>query len=426
LKSTTKAWETDTKFLTKLTVDCKTKALDFEARQVIRANEIKAIQKAVQILGGSNVVVASEKHGKKMSAVRNKKLVQTEAEADDGERDIDSVAQLIAGTSFAQLRGSPSTISEKQAMVAQLLQDQADKLDSNMLSRVAEHIAADPFVKVRIMINGLIMRMKQQAADDATKKAWCDGEITANQLTRTAKTVEVDGLVATIDTIDSQIKVLKSEMDTLSAEITNIHKVEKANLENRQTEAAANAATIKDSQGAQQAIQKALVALREFYNKPKAAALLQDPDEAVDDSTLLQDASDSSRPRTHKDQDARGPITLLDTIATNFASLEARTTTDEATAVKAYDNELNANKVLRAEKGSTLKHKTTKRLSKLRTLSEKKTDLKNSRNGLKDALKTRDSLKAECVNKGLSPAEKVARRAAEIASLKDALKLLSS
>jgi len=153
--------------------------------------------------------------------------------------------------------------------------------------------------------------------------------------------------------------------------------------------------------------------------------MLQDPDAAVGESAMLQDASDSAAP--HKNaNDASGPISLLDTIATNFASLEARTTTDEATAVKAYDNELTANKVLRAAKNSELKAKKTKKLSKIRTLSEKKTDLKNARNGLKDALKTKDSLKAECVNKGLTPAEKTARRDAEIASLKDALKLLTS
>merc|ERR1719164_451351 len=50
LKDTTTTMEADKKYLADLTATCEQKATDFESRQTLRAEEIEAIEKAIEIL----------------------------------------------------------------------------------------------------------------------------------------------------------------------------------------------------------------------------------------------------------------------------------------------------------------------------------------------------------------------------------------
>merc|ERR1711972_894070 len=58
--STTK--QADEKYLSDLTATCEMKATDFESRQQLRAEEIEAIQKAIEILSGDAVSGNAAKH----------------------------------------------------------------------------------------------------------------------------------------------------------------------------------------------------------------------------------------------------------------------------------------------------------------------------------------------------------------------------
>merc|ERR1719261_225272 len=62
LTDTTTTRDDDKKYLSELTSTCQMKASDFESRQQLRAEEIEAIEKAVEILTGSSVAGAAEKH----------------------------------------------------------------------------------------------------------------------------------------------------------------------------------------------------------------------------------------------------------------------------------------------------------------------------------------------------------------------------
>merc|ERR1719451_120259 len=58
--STTKA--ADEKYLADLTATCSTKASDFESRQQLRADEIVAIEKAIEIISSGAVAGNADKH----------------------------------------------------------------------------------------------------------------------------------------------------------------------------------------------------------------------------------------------------------------------------------------------------------------------------------------------------------------------------
>merc|ERR1719377_359034 len=49
----------DDKFLADLDSECKTKTFDYEQRQIVRAGEIEAIEKAIEIMAGGDVAAAN-------------------------------------------------------------------------------------------------------------------------------------------------------------------------------------------------------------------------------------------------------------------------------------------------------------------------------------------------------------------------------
>merc|ERR1719272_2203738 len=62
LQDTVTTRDDDSKYAADLTATCEQKSTDFANRQTLRAEEIEAIQKAIEILAGGAVSGASEKH----------------------------------------------------------------------------------------------------------------------------------------------------------------------------------------------------------------------------------------------------------------------------------------------------------------------------------------------------------------------------
>merc|ERR1712066_878185 len=102
LKDTTTTRDADVKYLADLTATCEQKASDFESRQQLRADEIIAIEKAIEIISSSAVSGNAEKH-------------------------LPSMVQK-GSVALAQLRSSLNT--QTQDRVAKFLRAQATKLNS--------------------------------------------------------------------------------------------------------------------------------------------------------------------------------------------------------------------------------------------------------------------------------------------------------
>merc|ERR1719298_249451 len=94
----------------------------------------------------------------------------------------------------------------RQSLVASLLKEKGTKLKSKVLIKLAAKVAsaqgtaADPFAKTKTLVQELIERLLQEAADEANHKGWCDKETSAAEQSRTyqAETiVELNGRLAT-------------------------------------------------------------------------------------------------------------------------------------------------------------------------------------------------------------------------------------
>merc|ERR1719164_184121 len=62
LKDTTTTRDADSKYLADLTATCEQKASDFESRQQLRADEIVAVEKAIEIISSGAVAGNADKH----------------------------------------------------------------------------------------------------------------------------------------------------------------------------------------------------------------------------------------------------------------------------------------------------------------------------------------------------------------------------
>jgi len=209
LADTTATKSDDEKYLSDLTATCTQKTSDFEQRQQLRGEEIAAIEKAIEIISSGSVAGAADKH--------LPGLVQTK-------------------TALMQLRADGR--SPVQERVAVYLRAQARHLDSRILSALAVRVDADPFKKVKKMIKDLIVRLMEEANEEAEHKGWCDTELSTNEQTRKEKTESVETLHAEIDQLEASIAKLTedisdltqavAELDAAMAKATKLRQEEKA------------------------------------------------------------------------------------------------------------------------------------------------------------------------------------------------------
>jgi cell division septum initiation protein DivIVA len=385
LQDTTTTMEADKKYLADTTATCEQKAADFESRQQLRAEELEAIAKAIEIISSGAVAGNAEKH---------------------------LPALVQKSKALAMLRSETSN-QIVQAKVAQFLQDRASQLNSRVLSALAVRVTADPFKKVKKMIKDLIVRLMEEANEEAEHKGWCDTELSTNEQTRKEKTEAVETLHAEIDQLEASIAKLTEDISELSKAVAELDAAMSEATELRTKEKATNEETIKDAGEAQTAVAQALTVLKEFYAKAgDATALIQQPE--IFDSPYKGMGAENG-----------GVVGMLEVIESDFARVEADTKSSEAAAQKEYDSFMTDSKVDKEAKSTDIEHKTAKKQDESQALTVKKEDLEGTQKELDAALAYFDKLKPSCVDAGVSYEDRVSRRKEEIESLQEALRILN-
>merc|ERR1711920_596885 len=95
-------------------------------------------------------------------------------------------------------------------------------MGSRVLSTLAAHAADDPFRKVKKMIKELIVRLMEEANEEAGHKGWCDTELATNEQTRKEKTDAVETLHAEIDELDASIAKLTEDIAELTKAVADL------------------------------------------------------------------------------------------------------------------------------------------------------------------------------------------------------------
>merc|ERR1711907_537408 len=203
--------------------------------------------------------------------------------------------------------------TQAQTRVAKYLNAQAQKLNSRVLSALAMRVADDPFKKVKKMIKDLIVKLMEEANEEAEHKGWCDTELSTNEQTRKEKTEAVETLHAEIDQLEASIAKLTEDIGELTKAVAELDAAMAKATKLRQEEKATNTETIKDAGEAQTAVAQALTVLKEFYAKAaEATSFVQQP-EIFDEAYKGMSG------------EAGGVVGMLEVIESDFARLETDT-----------------------------------------------------------------------------------------------------
>jgi len=379
----------DEEKLSDATAECSARADEFEKNQVLRADELKAIKTAKDILASPDVAGNDAKH----------------------------LPQFVQ-TSFAQLR---SNSPDKRTRVVDYLRSKAKQTGSQYLALIAAHAAEDPFAKIKSMIKDLIVKLMEEANAEADQKGFCDAEMATNKQTREIKSAEVDDLSASIDKNEADIAQLTEDVTVLSDDLAAISGQQQEGQKLRDEAKAKNTETINDAKVAQAAVEKAMKVLKEFYAKAADAAFMQSAGGLGSEM-----ASVSRAPYQGMGAGGGNIVDFLDVILSDFARLEAETSTEESEQESAHEKFMNESSEDKAVKEAEMKHKTVKRDQLTRLNSNLNKELEMTQKELDAALGYYDKLKPDCVDQGLSYEDRVQQRKEEIQSLKEALEILSA
>merc|ERR1719375_2494981 len=360
----------DEAYLSDLVAQCEQKSNDFASRQQLRAEELEAIQKAIEIISSPEVAGSAGKH-------------------------------LSLAQSFALRASHMSKHKSKGHMeptVVAYLQGRAANLQSKGLRMLAMQVAeteremADPFKKVKKMIDDMITKLLEEANEEADKKGWCDKEMAVNGQTREDKTEEVNSLSAEMDKLKADIMKLSEQIADLAMAIQEIDGAMVNATDIRLAEKDKNKATIEDAVAAQTAVGQAIAVLKDFYAKAATATALvqqkQTPEEEAPETF--------DEPYTGMGGASGGVVGLLEVIESDFSKLEAETTAAEEEAAKEYDRFMAESKKDKAVRTADMDYKKKTKTSTESDLSDTEADLKGTEKELQSALFYYEKLKPQC------------------------------
>jgi len=282
----------DEQFLMDLKEKCQMTDQEWEARQKTRAAEMEAVSKALAILSGDDA------HDT-FTRTFNPAFLQTRLHRYGGRR-----------------------------QAAELLAAKASKLHSPRLAALATSMKLDAFEKVKKAIDDLVKALQDEMAAEVKKRDWCIEEFDNNALeTQQTEFVKKD-VLAKIAALETTIKTLTAEIDTLKAEIVEMEKQLKAASEVRDAQNKEFQATVADQQETQRLLKSALEVLAGFYGKGTTA--------------LVQNKQGPPPPpgfeEYKKSAASGGVMEMIEQIMLDAKKMEEETRRDEQEAQKAYED----------------------------------------------------------------------------------------
>merc|ERR1719169_421339 len=307
---------------------------------------------------------------------------------------------------------------DARTRVLTLLRKKSAELDSPVLAALATKPAADPFVKIKKLIQELIERLLQEAADEANHKGWCDKEFGKAKQSRAMKAEAVKSLNEALAKSEALRDKLTEEIAILTKEIDELESALSKTTKERNDESAENAATVSEAQEGQAAVEQAIGVLEKFYKTAaKAEVFVQVSDKQVPD---MPDAGFSGANKGSQSA-STGILGMLDVIKSDFVRTIKETEKAEKAAAKEFMEFETTTKVSLGTKKVSKSAKEGELTEVEASIDEDSTSLTEEQSLLDKAIQEIVELQPACVDTGMSYEERVAKREQEIEALKEAL-----
>jgi len=414
----------DQAYLKDLTAQCEDRAKDYDQRSAMRAGELEALTKALEILTGTV---------KGLDEDVNKRALLQANTAVQGLHSAPSFVQIASADASVRsaLRGfleraqggataSAAEVAKGRAM--EFLGAEGRRLHSAVLTLLAARASADPFAKVKELIQKLIERLIREAASEATKKGFCDTELGKAESDRDFRWSDVKKLNSELAGLEVKLEELSTEAGMLGDSMSEIDGAYKKATEIRGEVKAENIEDIEKAKEGLAAVKEAILVLKAFYKQAaKAEVLLQHS--PVEDDTSGPGFEGAYKGKQEK---ATGIIGILEVIKSDFERTIKKTTAEEKAQAAEYVEFERASKSDYSGKNMTKTLDEQDIVTTKASIEKKMADLKLNRELLDEALKVYEELVPTCVDTGMTYEERVQAREDEIAALKKALCILDT
>lgn len=377
---TKKDKKTDEHYLENLKHECTQTAKEWAVRQRDAQNEMTALSTAKDVLQGGAQVLAQKGDG-----------IDLELSQDDADK-------LVR-----------TKVVNKLKMIGSQHQTFA-------MMEMISAASAGPFDKIRGLIEGMIEKLVTEANQDATQKAFCDEETAKSKASEGDKNTKLDKLRSRIDSSVTSKAKLQEEVKELQAEIAEIDGAVGEATKIRQEEHAEAIKAVADYGGAAEAVNKAIVLLKEYY---RGTGFVQ---EAVG-----RKGGFSGRQPTFggaKADSATTILSILDMCGKQFSKMEMELRQSEDEAQVSFEKMTADSQASRAAKEALVRGKDSEIRSLAVAISSHEEDYAVTSQELGAVTAYLGKLKPQCEAKAMSYAEKKASRESEIQGLKEALELL--
>lgn len=357
--------------------NCMSKAEDFEAETKSRAEELQALAAA-------------------------KKVIKEKSEG------ADSIAygldQQGVTPSFLQVNAAALNPAFK---VVRLVRELSRKQKAPALTQLAERMeqrlrlgaSEDVFEKIKGLIRDMIEKLLDEASADASKKAYCDKEMGESTDKKEELGDTLDQLSAAIDSKSARSAQLKDEVAKNQKELAELASAQAEMDKIRAQEKAVYDSQKKEMEDGVEGIKVALNILKEYYASDQA-----------------HEAADGS---------SSGVIGLLEVVESDFSKTLAEIQSGEDAAVAQYKTQTGDNEILKTTLDRDVKYKTKESMELDTGIAQLTSDKEGEETQLSAVSKYLQELKDQCIAQPETYAERVGRRNAEIAGLKEALEVLS-
>merc|ERR1712087_913503 len=360
--------------------DCMQVASDHEATVKGRAEELKAIADAKNLLTSKTGGAEGQTYA----------LLQLQSRADLANAEVVTMVKKLAQ-------------KHHSAALAQL----ASRISAVM--RLGSSGGDDPFAKVKGLISEMISKLEAEADAEATEKAWCDEQIAKTEEKKTDLESDIAKLTAKIDVASAKSADLKDQVKEPQAELAALAKLQAEMDKTRQEEHAAFVQAKADLELGLEGVRGALTILREYYG---GASFVQQPRPEM--------------PELHAKASGAGNsiIGILEVVESDFAKNLAQETQEEDDAEAQYQKVTQENKVTKTMKDQDVKYKTQEFNGLDKNIAAMSGDRETADTELSAVMDYYGKVKDRCIAKPETYEQRKARREAEINGLKQALSIL--
>jgi len=425
----------DQEYLTEMSQMCGDKARAWDQRAKMRQDELQALTSATAILKGTvsdKTSGATIRFAQKAVRVRvaealardepAMEMVEAAAESAEAGEPSPPLAFLQRNGRSLRSAGQGPAADGRQAVIT-LLRNKGAELRSASLASLAGELAADPFAKVKQLVQELIERLKKQASNEATQKGWCDKSISEASQKRdyAAEAVqELNGNLARLEALNAS---LTEELDLLQTEMDDLASKKSEAVQMRAQEKAESGEAVQEASAGLQAVEQAITILDRFYKTAAKATTVLAQRGPMDDAPDAGFAGNETY--TGLQSEAGGVVGMLEVIKSDFSRTIAETKQAEAQAEQDH-------LVFLTETGKSLAAKKSAQDEKIRQKGSAEDKLIADGDNLKSQAAIVESsvsellqLKKACET-GMTYEDRVARREEEIAALKQAACILDS